>query len=200
MDKGYKGSNKKTIVHPDRALRVSGVSNPRKVIEKSNNTKKAVEKSSNDCLNKDKNQVQAISRTLRSHIAIADQPTTSNLRRKASSSSPVSSVIPKKRQRVFETSHQQPSVSRSGAAQTESTGSGVKALNLGARLARNQSGREPLQTQPEDTSNASNNTSFQQTGHPPQNLLRRSSRSKGASSSSTTGSCVSLFFNIHWAS
>ncbi|KAG4072120.1 hypothetical protein HA402_015619 [Bradysia odoriphaga] len=55
-------------------------------------------------------------------------------------------------------------------------------LNLGARLAKSSSGREPQQrisTQETHT-----------TGQPP-SLLRRSSRSKGTSSTATTGSCVS---------
>ena len=97
-----------------------------------------------------------------------------------------SSVLPKKRQKVSE--YQSTSVS------SECTSS--KTPNLGARLARN-SGREP-QLIPTDTPSQSSTLAHQsqqtltQPGHPPpQNLLRRSSRGKGASSSATTGSCVS---------
>lgn len=184
-------SSKKTIVKSRGA-------SSRKSAEKSNSKKKSVDNSAQGGVNSDKNLAQASSRTLRSRAPV-DQPSTSSIpRRKAPSTSAASSVVPKKR-RVGEQSHQTTSVSRSGLTNPESTGSGSKAPNLGARLARNQSGREPQNTsagnqqQQEDFSaHASASTSAQQSGHPPQNLLRRSSRGKGASSSSTTGSCVSF--------
>lgn len=98
-----------------------------------------------------------------------------------------SSVLPKKRQKISEF--------QSTSVNSECTSS--KTPNLGARLARN-SGREP-QLIPTDTPSQSSTTAHQsqqtltQPGHPPpQNLLRRSSRGKGASSSATTGSCVSI--------
>jgi hypothetical protein len=96
-------------------------------------------------------------------------------------------VVPKKRAR-----YEYLQAGRETTISNERTGSGCKAPNLGARLAR--SGRDaPEQQQQQDI--ASNSTSsLQQTGHPPQNLLRRSSRGKGSSfSESKTGSCVSIF-------
>ncbi|GAB0099203.1 E3 ubiquitin-protein ligase TRIP12 [Sergentomyia squamirostris] len=62
--------------------------------------------------------------------------------------------------------------------QNPETSGNSKAPNLGARLARGSSGREPQHQQVESQ------------GHPP-SLLKRSSRGKGASQAATTGSCVS---------
>uniref|UniRef100_A0A1B0C8C6 E3 ubiquitin-protein ligase n=2 Tax=Lutzomyia longipalpis TaxID=7200 RepID=A0A1B0C8C6_LUTLO len=62
--------------------------------------------------------------------------------------------------------------------QNPETSGTSKAPNLGARLARGSSGREPQHHQSESQ------------GHPP-SLLKRSSRGKGASQAATTGSCVS---------
>lgn len=169
-----------------RTLRVAGSS---RQSEKPNN-KKTVENSSKS-VNSNKSQSLSSLRTLRSRTAV-DQPSTSSNHRKQASSTPTG-AIPKKRQRTSEQG-QEPSVSASGSANPESTGSGGQAPNLGARLARNHSGREQQHTidQQEDASAHAEVSSQQQTGDPPQNLLRRSSRGKGASSSSTTGSCVSF--------
>lgn len=103
------------------------------------------------------------------------------------------SSVPKKRQRFGEASvlstPQSSSSSHSavnGSTNNEGrTGSSNKTVpNLGTKLAKNYSGREP---QPFNSVNNSQNP------QPPQNLLRRSSRGKGVTtSSSTTGSCVSL--------
>ncbi|XP_055698970.1 E3 ubiquitin-protein ligase TRIP12 isoform X2 [Phlebotomus papatasi] len=62
--------------------------------------------------------------------------------------------------------------------QNPETSGSSKAPNLGARLARGSSGREPQHHQSESQ------------GHPP-SLLKRSSRGKGTSQAATTGSCVS---------
>jgi trimeric autotransporter adhesin len=69
--------------------------------------------------------------------------------------------------------------------------------NLGTRLAKNQSSREPTSSS-SNINHLSDNSQLsshqQTTGHSaPQNLLRRSSRGK---SSTTTGSCVSIHY-IH---
>lgn len=74
----------------------------------------------------------------------------------------------------------------------ESKGIGLnKSVNLGARIARNQSGREPQHNSDQSDSTTPQSSSRRnqiETGHLPFNLLRRSSRGKGA----TTGSCVSI--------
>lgn len=167
-------SNKKTVAKPVRSVRGAGGSGSKKISEtKSNNKPSATDNSS---VNSENNQSQSTSRNLRSRSALTSSATT---------------AIPNKRQRVGEQSHQA-SVSAGGSTNPESTGSGSKAPNLGARLSRNQGGREAQYTSAQQQPDTS--STQQQTGHPPQNLLRRSSRSKGASSSSTTGSCVSFTF------
>lgn len=178
-------SRKKTIAKSLRSVRGAGGSGSRKSSEKSNNKKS--DNSTNSVNSDNKNQqVPTASRTLRSRTTVVEQSQSivaTNLRRKPASVS--TSVIPKKRHRI--------QCKTSASTNPESTGSGVP--NLGARLARNQGGREPHNPsaqQHQDTSAHASTSTQQQTGHPPQNLLRRSSRGKGASSSSTTGSCVSL--------
>lgn len=180
VDKSDKNtSSKKTIVKSARTSRGAGGSSSRKVTDKSNNnSKKSLDNFANSSVNSDRNQATS-SRTLRSRT----QP--------SSTTGALSSVIPKKRQRY------QSSTSGSGLTNPESTGSGSKAPNLGARLARNQGGQEPHNTAAQQPQTQDTASTQQQTGHPPQNLLRRSSR-KGASSSSTTGSCVSGQFNYQF--
>lgn len=187
-------SSKKTIAKPLRSVRGAG---GRKTSEKPIINNKKTDNSANNSVNSDKNQSQTSSRTLRSRVPVEQSSAAISLRRKqvTSTSAAATSVIPKKRQRIGEQDHQL-SVSGSGSTNPESTGSGSKAPNLGARLARNQGGREPhnsLAQQQQDTPAHASTSTQQQTGHPPQNLLRRSSRGKGASSSSTTGSCVSFY-------
>lgn len=108
--------------------------------------------------------------------------------------SPVPALsVPKKRQRFGEASVLSTTQSSSSSYSVASgstnyegrTGSNNKTVpNLGTKLAKNYSGREP---QPFNSANTN------QHPQPPQNLLRRSSRGKGVtSSSSTTGSCVSI--------
>ncbi|KAJ6635983.1 E3 ubiquitin-protein ligase TRIP12 [Pseudolycoriella hygida] len=99
-------------------------------------------------------------RKLRSSNSRTSSATTSTISSaQQSTSTSSSSVIPKKRFRQ----------------------SDPEALNLGARLAKSGSGREPQQR---------NSIQELHSGQPP-SLLRRSSRSKGTSSTATTGSCVS---------
>lgn len=192
VDKSDKNSSsKKTIA---KSARGAGAGSSKKSSEKlnNNNNKKSIDSSANSSVNSDKNQSQATSRTLRSRstVDLASSIASSLRRNPTSSSSAATSVIPKKRIRIGEQSHQS-----SGSTNPESTGSGSKTPNLGARLARNQGGREPHYTaqQQDTTSSTQASTSTQQqSGHPPQHLLRRSSRGKGSSSSSTTGSCVSF--------
>lgn len=172
-----KNSNKKTILKPIRSVGGVGVNSSRKNSEKSNNNKS--DSSGNISISIDKKQLLATSRTLRSKTVAVEQ-SASNLRRKPKSLSASTRVIPKKKRIQTE---------ESGLKNIESS-----SPNLGAQLARNQGGREPRNTSAQlegALGNASTSTQ-QLTGHPPRNLLRRSSRGKGASSSSTTGSCVSL--------
>lgn len=143
-------------------------------------------KKDNSSVNSENNKSSSV-RNLRSRSSVEPQ---TNLRR-----STKAVAVPKKRQRVGEQHQEVTSAALTQAA--ESTGAGSKAPNLGARLSRNQSGREPATHTQQDTPTHAASTSTQsqtQTtpGHPPQNLLRRSSRGKGASSTSTTGSCVSF--------
>lgn len=197
VDKSDKNYSNQTInTKSTRSLRGAGVSSSKKISEKLNNpsNKKTTNSSASTSVNSETNQPL---RSLRSRASFDQQSTApTNSRRKPSSTS----VIPKKRLRIGEQGHQS-SVSGGVSTNPESTGSGSKAPNLGARLARNQGGREPHNTaqQQQDTSSlATASTSTQQPGHPPQNLLRRSSRGKGASSSSTTGSCVSIVLKIYF--
>lgn len=178
-------SSLKTISKSLRSPRASG-SNSSKRSDKSNN-KKSADKSDNSV----NRQKEGTSRTLRSRIAV-DQPSTALSFR----SNPVSpSVIPKKRQRISDQTRQK-SVPESSPTNPENTSVG-KAPNLGARLARNHGGREPQiptqQSQIDNTAQGSSSSQQIQTGHPPYNLLRRSSRGKGSTSLLTTGSCVCTF-------
>lgn len=122
--------------------------------------------------------------------------------------------VPRKRQRIGEATSSSASSSFSGAAGASGsqhvdrrTGSSSKATpNLGTKLAKSYSSRESpqhpyssvnsSQNQQESdlTTNRSLSTLSQGHPQPQQNLLRRSSRGKGVtSSSSTTGSCVSFY-------
>lgn len=187
-----KSVNKKTIV---KRL----VKSPRGVSKHDSVKVSASKKHINidNSLSSDKNTTQSIaSRRLRSrpvkNLTSEQRHRITNIIHKKQTADSVastcssSSVLPKKRQKISE--YQSTSVN------SECTSS--KTPNLGARLARN-SGREP-QLIPTDTPSQSFTSAHQsqqtltQPGHPPpQNLLRRSSRGKGASSSATTGSCVS---------